>query len=194
MNVTRITSNGLKSVKNAISHSSETVNRLPHAKRNLPAIPPERQNGCIKSFISKYITPTLQKVKNGSTTISAISEGCSEVGKNIKQAKKIAKEEQTSQVTATLKGLKKSGKAIKTTLGEIAGVNDVALAKKEGGTTKAILEGGKSTVRVLMSTALTAACVPLPIPGAVVGGWVAGEKLAEKLVGKPFSKQIKKLK
>lgn len=180
-------------IKNCVAKSKNFATKRQNIIGATPTLPvPTPQKG--KGFISTYITPLLKKVKSGSTSISAISEGCSEIGRNVKKAKAQAKENNTSSVTATLKGLKNSGGAIKTTLGEIAGVNDVILAKEQGGTSKAVIEGGKSAVRVLLSSALTVACLPIPVPGAMIGGWVAGEKIAEKIVGKPISKQIGKLK
>lgn len=182
-----------KIIKTCISQGKKLTTSSPKMIGAVPTLPvPTPQKG--HSFISTHITPLLKKIKTGSTSISAITDGCSQVGKNVKQAKVVAKENNTSQVTATLKGLKNSTGAIKNTIEEISGVKDIAIAKKQGGTQKAILEGGKSAVRVLMSTALTIACIPVPVPGAMIGGWVAGEKIAEKIVGKPISKQIGKLK
>ena len=182
-----------KIIKTCITQEKKLTTSNPKMIGAIPTLPvPTPQKG--HSFISTHITPLLKKIKAGSTSISAISDGCSQVGKNVKQAKIAAKENNTSQVTATLKGLKNSTGAIKTTLGEIAGVNDVILAKEQGGTSKALIEGGKSAIRVLLSSALTVACLPIPVPGAMIGGWIAGEKIAEKIVGKPISKQIGKLK
>ena len=182
-----------KIIKTCITQEKKLTTSNPKMIGAIPTLPvPTPQKG--RSFISTHIKPLLKKIKTGSTSISAISDGCSQVGKNVKQAKIAAKENNTSQVTATLKGLKNSTGAIKTTLEEISGVNDVILAKKQGGTSKAVIEGSKSAVRVLLSSALTVACLPIPVPGAMIGGWVAGEKIAEKIVGKPISKQIGKLK
>lgn len=182
-----------KIIKTCITQEKKLTTSNPKMIGAIPTLPvPTPQKG--HSFISTHIKPLLKKIKAGSTSISAISDGCSQVGKNVKQAKIAAKENNTSQVTATLKGLKNSTGAIKTTLEEISGVKDIAIAKKQGGTQKAVLEGGKSAVRVLMSTVLTIASLPIPVPGAMIGGWIAGEKIAEKIVGKPISKQIGKLK
>ncbi len=148
----------------------------------------------VSSAITGYIAPILKKVKEESPSITGLTETFSAIKKNISRAKKAPENEGLSNIRKTLRGLKNSKGEVAHSLGDVIGVNDVILAKQEAGTTKAVLEGGKSALRVLLSTALGGACVPLPVPGAMVGGWFAGEKIAEKIVGKPFSKQIAKLK
>lgn len=151
----------------------------------------------VKKFtggIVGYIAPVLKKMKSESQTFGALSEGCSTVSRNITIAKRTAQRDGTSSISATINGIKDSKEALKRSLGELVGVNDVMLAKQHAGTGRAVLEGGKSALRLAASGTLSAACIPIPIPGAFIGGWFAGEKLVEKLVGKPFSKQIAKLK
>lgn len=148
----------------------------------------------VTSGIAGYIAPILRKIKEESPSLSGLTETFSAIKKNIAKAKIDPENNGLSGVRKTIKGLKNAKGEVAHSLGDVVGVNDVILAKEQGGTSKAILEGGKSALRVLLSSALGGACVPLPIPGAMVGGWFAGEKIAEKIVGKPISKQLGKLK
>lgn len=142
--------------------------------------------------VTGYVAPVIKKVKSESPTISAISEGCSAIKQGVANAKKAPANQGASAIKTTLQGIKDSSEAIKNSLANIAGINDVKMAKQQAGTSRAVLEGGKSALRLIASSALSAACLPLPIPGAMIGGWFAGEKLVETIVGKPFSKQIAK--
>lgn len=146
------------------------------------------------SNIRTGVKTVLKKVKTDSPSISGISNTVSAIKKNVSNAKNAPENNGLSSIRKTLMGLKNSKSEVTHSLGDIVGVNDVILAKQEAGLGRAILEGGKAALRILASSALGGACVPIPIPGAMVGGWFAGEKLVEKIVGKPFSKQISKLK
>lgn len=143
--------------------------------------------------ITGFITPVLKKIKTESPTINSISETFSTISRNISKAK-MSGETNSSCIKNTVEGIKASKKDIVHSLGELSGVNDVKLAKEQAGTGRAILEGGKSMLRFLTAGGLSAVCLPIPIPGAMIGGWFAGEKLAEKLVGQPFSKLANKVK
>lgn len=148
----------------------------------------------ITSGVAGYIAPIVKKVKEASPSLSALTDTISAVKHNISKAKKAPENEGLSTVKKTIKGIAGSRKDVGRSLGKVIGVEDIKLAKQEAGTTRAVLEGGKSALRVVTSGTLSALCTPVPIPGAMIGGWVAGEKLVEKIVGKPFSKQIKNLK
>lgn len=146
------------------------------------------------SGIAGYVAPVLKKAKEDSPSLSALTETISALRQSISKAKRAPENEGLSNIRKTLQGIKNSKNEVGHSLGGVIGVNDIVLAKEQAGTGRAILEGGKSALRVLTSGALSAACIPVPIPGAIIGGWFAGEKIVEKIVGKPFSKQIQKLK
>lgn len=194
MNITNICSNisnKTKVLRESAAHKQAIVERASQIYHYSPTTTKVKK---VTSGIAGYIAPVLKKVKEESPSLAGITETCSAIKKNISQAKKAPENVGLSGIKKTLKGLKNAKSDVSHSLGDVIGINDIILAKEQGGTSKAILEGGKSALRVLLSTALGGACVPLPIPGAMVGGWFAGEKIAEKIVGKPLSKQIAKLK
>lgn len=180
-----------QSLCKSASHRKDVVER---AAKIYNYSPTKTKVKKVTGGIAGYVAPVLKKIKAESQSLGALTEGYSAVSRNVKIAKRAAKRDGTSTISATIKGVKDSKGAITHSLGELVGVNDVMMAKEHAGTVRAVLEGGKSAFRLISSGALSAACLPVPIPGAVVGGWFAGEKLAEKLLGKPFSKQIAKLK
>lgn len=189
MNVNRI----ISSSKTLISSSKQGAVRsaeqsLKHSERTVANIPAVSE----KKGFYKNIVSMLKNVADSSPSIKTVSETVSTVCKNIKESCGHSKAEGSSVAAGTYAGLKKSKSVLKDSLKEIVGVNDISLANKELGTKAALLEAGKSSFRLLASGAMSAACFPIPIPGAFVGGWVAGEKIAEKLVGKPISKKLLK--
>ncbi len=194
MNVSRICSNIATKNKVLCNNAKEKRAIVERASQIYGYSSTQTKVKKVSSAITGYIAPILKKVKEESPSITGLTETFSAIKKNISRAKKAPENEGLSNIRKTLRGLKNSKGEVAHSLGDVIGVNDVILAKQEAGTTKAVLEGGKSALRVLLSTALGGACVPLPVPGAMVGGWFAGEKIAEKIVGKPFSKQIAKLK
>jgi hypothetical protein len=194
MNITSITSSLAEKtniLKNSASRHSEIANRAANIYNY-----GETKAKVVKTSqrIVGYINPILNKIKTDSPTISSLSKMFNSIKNNILTSKKEARAINGSMIGATIKGIKNSKKELINGLKEASGVNDVILANKHGGTGKAICEGGKSALRLVASSALSAACTPVPVPGACIGGWFAGEKLVEKLVGKPFSQQIKNIK
>lgn len=148
----------------------------------------------VTSGISGYVAPMLKTVKEESPSLAGLNKTISTISKNISKAKNAPENQGLSIIKKILMGLKNAKGDVAHSLGDVVGVNDVMLAKEVGGTEKAIVEGGKSALRVLASGALSFVCLPVPIPGAMIGGWFAGEKLVEKIVGKPLTKQLTKLK
>lgn len=192
----------IQSIKSSITHTTQVlkesanhrVDVVERAAEIYNYSPTKKSVKKLTGRISGYFAPIMAKIKRESPTASAISSTYKEVSTNIAKAKRTASETGESRIKGAFKGIGQSKSALTNGLKEIAGINDVILAKQEAGTKQAILESGKSALRLTTSAILSAICTPVPIPGAMVGGWVAGEKITEKLVGKPFSQQIAKLK
>ena len=192
MNVQKICSNitsKTRVLRESAAHRQEVVER---ASQIYNYGPTKTKVTKVTSGITGYISPVIKKVKEESPSLTAITDTVRIIRQNVSKAKKAPENKDLSFVKKTIKGLKSSKSELGESLSEVVGINDVRLAKEHAGIGRAILEGGKSALRFLTSGALSAICLPVPIPGAMIGGWLVGEKLVNTIVGKPFSKQIAK--
>ena len=143
-----------------------------------------------RGAISGALSPVLSGVTSVSDTFGTVSKTSKQIGRNIRKTKS---RNSGKGLKSTIEGIKNSAPEIKTALKDIAGVNDIKAATEAGGAAKGVVEAGKAITRLVSTLALAAAGTVAPIPGGSVLGWVAGEKIATTCLGKPFTKQAKKL-
>ena len=148
-----------------------------------------------KGFVTGAFKPLMTSLSSMSPSVETLTGTYRRVQRNMKIAvnRAIAENPEASQTKARIDGIKKSKPTLVEAINEITGVNDIDAAIIKEGNVAGVKEAGKAAARLASSLSLFILGNFVPVPGMNIAGWLAGEKATELVLGKPFTKNIKKM-